>query len=40
MHSSIEPKYQIFVKSVTFLSFAKNVSKHYGKNISKTILMI
>ena len=31
---SIEPRYRIFVKPYRFLSFAKNMEKNIGKNIS------
>ena len=31
---SIEPRYRIFVKAYRFLSFAKNMEKNIGKNIS------
>ena len=34
MRYSVQPQYQIFVKSYGFLSFAKNISKNTGKNIS------
>ena len=36
-HYSVQPRDQIFVKSYEFLSFAKNVSKDFCKNISKTL---
>ena len=34
---SVQPRYQIFVKSYGFLSFARNMSKNIGKNISKNL---
>ena len=34
MRYSVQPQYQIFVKSYGFLSFAKNIGKNTGKNIS------
>ena len=37
MHYSIEPKDRIFVKVHTFLSFAENIGKMLGKNISKNL---
>ena len=33
----VQPRDQIFVKSFGFLSFAKNVGKYSGKNISKNL---
>ena len=35
MHYAIEPRNHIFVKGYGFLSFAKNINKYIGKNISK-----
>ena len=32
---SVQPRYQIFVKSYGFLSFAKNMGGNIGKNICK-----
>ena len=32
---SVQPRNRIFVKSYGFLSFAKNMGKDIGKNISK-----
>ena len=34
---SIEPRTQMFVKGYGFLSFAKNMGKHVGKNKSKNL---
>ena len=34
---SVEPKDQIFVKGYGFLSFAKNMSKHIGKYLSRNL---
>ena len=34
---SIQPRDRIFVKGYGFLSFAKNVARNTGKNISKTL---
>ena len=34
---SVQPKYQIFVKSYGVLSFAKSIGKNIGKNISKNL---
>ena len=34
---SVQPRDWIFVKSYGFLSFAKNMVKDFGKNISKTL---
>ena len=34
MRYSIEPKDRIYVKSYGFLSFAKNMGKNIGKNLS------
>ena len=31
---SVQPKDRVFVKGYGFLSFAKNVNKNVGKNIS------
>ena len=33
---SIQPRIQIFVKGYELFSFAKNKSKHIGKNIIKS----
>ena len=33
---SVKPRDRIFVKGYGFLSFAKNVGKDIGENISKT----
>ena len=35
IYYSIEPKNWIFIKSYGFLSFAKNMDKNIGKNVSK-----
>ena len=35
MPYSIEPKDRVYVKSYGFLSFAKNISKSIGKNLSR-----
>ena len=32
----VQPRDKIFVKGYGFLSFAKNICKNFGKNISKT----
>ena len=37
MHQSVQPRDQIFVKGYGFLSFAKNMGKSTGENISKNI---
>ena len=37
MHQSVQPRDQIFVKGYGFLSFAKNMCKSTGENISKNI---
>ena len=34
---SLEPRYQVFVKSYGFLSFDINMSTNIGKNISKNL---
>ena len=34
---SVQSRYQIFVKGYGFLSFAKNMGEHIGKNISKNL---
>ena len=36
MYNSVQPKDIMFVKGYGFLSFAKNMSKVIGKNMSKT----
>ena len=33
---SVQTRYRIFVKGYGFLSFAKNMDRNIGKNISKT----
>ena len=35
MRFSVQPRDRIFVKGYGFLIFAKNMSKHRGKNMSK-----
>ena len=35
---SVEPKDQIFLKGYGLLSFARNMSKPIGKNISKILI--
>ena len=35
---SVQPRDQIFVKDCGFLSFAKNMGKNIGINISKTLV--
>ena len=35
---SVQPRDQIFVKDYGFLSFAKNMGKNIGINISKTLV--
>ena len=37
MRYSIQPRDRIFVKGYRFLSFAKNMGKYVGKNISKIV---
>ena len=37
MRYSVRPRDRIFVKGYAFLSFAKNVSRGTGKNISKNL---
>ena len=35
--TSVQPRDRIFVKGYGFLSFAKNMGKSVGKNISKSL---
>ena len=37
MHYSVQPRDRIFVKGCGFLSFAKNMAKNIGTNISKNL---
>ena len=37
MHYSVQPRDRIFVKGYGFLSFAKNMAKNIGTNISKNL---
>ena len=37
MRYSLQPRDQIFVKGYGFLSFAKNMGKKIGRNISKNL---
>ena len=37
MRCSVEPRGRIFVKGYGFLSFAKNMRRNIGKNISKLL---
>ena len=37
MRYSVQPRDRMFVKSYGFLSFAKNMGKIVGKNISKNV---
>ena len=37
MRYSLQPRYQIFVKSYGFLYFAKNIGDSIGKNVSKNL---
>ena len=37
MQFSVQPRDRIFVKGYGFLSFAKNMGKKNGKNISKNL---
>ena len=37
MRYSVQPRDRIFVKSDGFFSFAKNMGKDFGKNVSKSL---
>ena len=37
---SVQPRDRIFVKGYGFLSFAENMDKHIGKNITKNLRSI
>ena len=37
IHSSVQPRGRIFVKGYGFLSFAKNLGKYFGKDITKNL---
>ena len=39
-HFSIEPQDWMFEKGCRFLSFAKDMSRNYGKNIKKNVSTI
>ena len=36
---SVQPRDQIFVNSYGFLSYAKNIGKNIGTNISKSLII-
>ena len=40
MRQSVQPRYLIFAKGYRFLSLAKNMSKNFGKKISKNLSSI
>ena len=37
---SVQPRDRIFVKGYAFLSFAKNMSKKIGKNVSQKLNIV